>query len=140
MFTKQKVIIIVGVLVILLILLMVLVSRVSRNQTSENGTTITPTVTIDPTQIIQQITFYPTPENTPLGRLKKLHAIPQKYQDITIEYKPRSDTFVIYYQGSQATAEQSFQNYIRLNNVSGVRSEYISLDGVSVTLPPPGFE
>lgn len=66
---------------------------------------------------------------------------PMRLENITIEYKPKSNTFVIYYTGDEETARNTFQDYITSKDIeTEVKTLYISLDPITVTsVPPKGF-
>ncbi len=119
-----------------LILFIVILSWVINNfrtQPTETIDEITPTQTLGPTITPVQIN-YTFPTLAPNVQQELLYPI--EYENMTIEYKPRSGTFLMYYRGNlnQAT-EVSGRFFSELNiDPNSYRVEYRSLNPIS--LPP----
>ncbi len=92
-------------------------------------TTPSPLPTITPVVI-----NYIVPTLAPTIRNELLYPI--KFEDITVEYKSRSGTFLIYFQGDQSAAVQTVNRFFTDLNINQdlYKIEYRTLD--QVTLPP----
>lgn len=119
-----------------LILFIVILSWVINNfrtQPTETNDEITPTQSLGPTITPVQIN-YTFPTLAPNVQQELLYPI--EYENMTIEYKPRSGTFLMYYRGdlNQAT-EVGGRFFSELNiDPNSYRVEYRSLNPIS--LPP----
>ncbi len=129
---NKKYILIIGGIVILIIFLYVMINRFQMNLGQDGlleTTTPSPLPTITPVVI-----NYIVPTLAPAIRNELLYPI--KFEDITVEYKSRSGTFLIYFQGDQSAAVQTVNRFFTDLNINQdlYKIEYRTLD--PVTLPP----
>lgn len=130
---NKKIYTIIVVLIVILLVMVVLINSLrqkSKDQSSEK---------ISPTNVVPSPTLIPSPAVIPTGNLPA--NTPVKFEDITVEYRSGSNIYVIFYRGNRSLAEQSFRRLLTRQQISnGVKTEYISLDPISVTsVPPPGY-
>ncbi len=129
---NKKYILIIGGIILLIIFLYVMISRLQMT-TGPDGLPITVTPSPLPT-ITPVVINYIVPTLAPEIRNELLYPI--KFEDITVEYKSRSGTFLIYFQGDQNAAVQTVNRFFTDLNINQdlYKIEYRTLD--QVTLPP----
>ena len=128
---KDKIILVIFLLsFILLILFLAVSSLTKKSQQSGKDSLINPQINRaenpDPTKTIPIIS--PIPTRTKVD-LKLLTA--QNYNNIIIEYRYRSQTYVIYYQGNEDQAKEEFGDFMKKNGIKDIRNLktfYVSLD------------
>lgn len=127
----NKKFIIVGMALILILLVIIFLLRILDTNEDTNPSVVIPTDIVSPTITkVPIITSSQLPANI-YNELKE----PVKFEDITIDFRPTTETFVIYYSSEISKAQDSFQRFlinIELNDT--VKTEYRSL--IHVTLPP----
>ncbi len=130
---NKKYILIIGGIVLLIIFLYVMINRVRMNIGQDDNLLVTTTPSPLPT-ITPVVINYIVPTLAPEIRNELLYPI--KFEDITVEYKSRSGTFLIYYQGDQNAAVQTVNRFFTDLNINQdlYKIEYRTLD--TVTLPP----
>lgn len=77
---------------------------------------------------------YSLPSPTTSQLEKRLFTVPTKYKNITIEFKPKSRTYVVYYQGDEMIAKDSTQellSYKGIVNTTSLKFLFIDLDPIS---------
>lgn len=128
---NRRIVITISGLVIILITLVTAVFIIDRpNKPQVTDVTPTPTVLVAPTLV-------------KTSNVKVALSQPVKYKDITAEYRPKSNTFIIFYKGSQTTALEIFKEllaqYEYIGDIDNLKIEYFSLDPPDETEPPAGF-
>lgn len=129
---RIKYYLIIGGLILFIVILSMVINSF-RSQPSENGENITPTQPLGPTITPVQIN-YVFPTLAPALQQELIYPI--EYDNMTIEYKPRSGTFLMYYRGDISTATTTGNRFFAEENIdpNSYRVEYRSLE--PVTLPP----
>lgn len=130
---RKSYLLIIGGLIVLIVVLSIIVNRFRVIPSEEEEAQLTPTEIPGPTITPVKINYtFPTlvPE------LQAEFRYPFKYENMTIEYKSRSGTFLIYYQGDLTLATESTDRFFSESNLnmSQYRVEYRTLDPIS--LPP----
>ncbi len=90
---------------------------------------------------ISSIPLNITPKpNLPLSRFEEFK-YPLKFENISVEYRPKSGTFIIYYQGLKGPAEDSFRKFMRKKALlfRDYNTDYRSIDLIS-PMPREFFE
>jgi hypothetical protein len=131
---KNYYIIISAVCVILILVFMYLIVRRNRQSTATQSE-VTPAVSsVVPTSSQSFV----TPVTSSLTTLKQSLTQPVIYKDLTIEYRKKSDTFVIFFSGDKQQAEETVKNFFKSNNVFSLEGLKIDYESLDMTLPPHG--
>lgn len=131
---QKKYYFIIGGLIVLILILLLIINKLPGNlPTTLQPSLITPTETIYPTITPVEIN-YVVPTMPPELQTELLYPI--TFENITVEYKSRSGTFLIYFQGDQEIARESVSRFLNDLNINQdlYRFEYRTLDQIS--LPP----
>lgn len=127
---KIVIISITACLILVVILNMIILLSAKRHRDSSYPITTTSQVSPFITQGSKSpLTFTESPRE--LQKLKAVLTSPIKANNLTIEYRKNSNTWIIFYNGDKTVAEKNVADFFTSHNVSIYSSEvfdYISLD------------
>lgn len=140
---NKKIFLLATISFILLLLFLIILSLSSRKK--EENKNISPTETLLPTEIIIQKRVIPTPtlsgESLWLSIVKNKLINGYKFEDIILDYRPKSDLIVVFYPTSKSLAQEQVKKFFEkegMSDFNSVKLEYIGLRK-DPEEPPAGF-
>jgi len=131
-----------GTLVFLMLLVTVLFLSIKKKEKSENAL---PTKTPLPTTVIVQKKPTSTPtiskEDGQLSLVKNKLIDGYEFEDIILDYRPKSDLIIVFYNRSKFEAQKQVIKFFKeeeVQNLEKVKIEYIGLKK-ELEEPPAGF-
>jgi hypothetical protein len=140
---NKKIFWLAGGICIFLFLFLIILSFSSRRKETNNN--LSPTKTHLPTKVLIEKKITPSPtksaEALQLINVKNKLIDGFKFEDITLDYRQKSDLIIVFYSDSKDKAKEQVKKFFEqegIENIGNVKFEYIALQK-DPEEPPAGF-